>query len=239
MRDLFLVHGWAANSGVWAPIADALTTRFRVHALDLPGCGRNAGPVAEFEAAVAALRSRLTPGAAVMAWSMGGLLSLGAVADAPEAVSEAYLVGAFPKFCRGPGWPGVDPGRLDALGAGLQTGCAATLRRFRALCLAPEAGRDALRRLEEDIDRGGGVGAGALHRGLDWLRHADLRAVLGRIAAPVTLVHGSDDRVVPVAMSEELCEALPAARLLVMAGAGHAPFRTRPAEFMECVFDVG
>src|SRR6266699_2967975 len=40
-RDLVLLHGWGLNLRVWDGLAGALTARFRVIAIDLPGHGRS------------------------------------------------------------------------------------------------------------------------------------------------------------------------------------------------------
>ncbi|HUO80396.1 MAG TPA: alpha/beta fold hydrolase, partial [Steroidobacteraceae bacterium] len=39
--DVALLHGWGLHGGVFGALAAALATRFRVHALDLPGHGRS------------------------------------------------------------------------------------------------------------------------------------------------------------------------------------------------------
>lgn len=44
---------------------------------------------------------------------------------------------------------------------------------------------------------------------------------LSRVTAPVVLVHGTDDRIVPIAHSRWLAEHLPTAQLWVREGAGH------------------
>ena len=39
MNDLVLLHGWAMNSAVWAPLLPLLEKRFQVTLLELPGHG--------------------------------------------------------------------------------------------------------------------------------------------------------------------------------------------------------
>lgn len=55
------------------------------------------------------------------------------------------------------------------------------------------------------------------------------------IVNPVLALHGECDRVSPVEVSERLVEALPAARLDVVAGAGHWIHVDRPDEFCSLV----
>jgi non-heme chloroperoxidase len=65
------------------------------------------------------------------------------------------------------------------------------------------------------------------------IRDFDVSANLHRITAPTLLVWGDQDAV-PVATrsaQEQLCEAIPNARLLIYAGAGHSPHWERPKRF--------
>lgn len=62
-----------------------------------------------------------------------------------------------------------------------------------------------------------------------------VRIDLARIACPVLLMHGAQDRVVPVAVSQRLAKALPNARLTVIGDAGHWIHVDQPAAFCEQV----
>lgn len=52
----------------------------------------------------------------------------------------------------------------------------------------------------------------------------------GKIASPALVIHGSDDRYVPVANAAALAEAIPDARLRILDGAGHLVFIERAKE---------
>ncbi len=239
MRDLFLVHGWGGNAAVWSPVVGSLADRFRVHPLDLPGCGgRREEAVGDFDAVADGLGARFTPGAVVLAWSMGGLLAMRAVRSAPAPVSALWLVGSFARLPECENWPGVKADQFAEMEAGLGSQAALVLRRFRGLCLAPEGNREGLRCLEDDIAGGGGVSDAALRNGLRWLRETDLRDSMAGLTTPVTLIHGAQDRVAPAALAPRMRQLLPDARLKTLPGAGHAPFRTRPREFLEMLDDV-
>jgi 2-hydroxymuconate-semialdehyde hydrolase len=58
---------------------------------------------------------------------------------------------------------------------------------------------------------------------------------LAHIRCPVLLLHGAQDRVAPVAVSQRLAEVLPNARLAVIEGAGHWIHVDQPAAFCEQV----
>jgi pimeloyl-ACP methyl ester carboxylesterase len=59
----------------------------------------------------------------------------------------------------------------------------------------------------------------------------ELRHVLPRIGMPTLVLHGEDDRLVPVEAGRYLAEHIPGALLHVFKGRGHVPFVTAPTEF--------
>lgn len=51
---------------------------------------------------------------------------------------------------------------------------------------------------------------------------------LGRIASPTLVLHGTEDRIVPVANARELASRIPGARLVLLEGAGHLYHSEQP-----------
>ena len=62
-----------------------------------------------------------------------------------------------------------------------------------------------------------------------WL--ADQRDRVAKIAVPTLVLVGDQDRITPPALSEALANAIPGARLQILAGAGHLTNVERPDEF--------
>ena len=77
--------------------------------------------------------------------------------------------------------------------------------------------------------------AGELDAGLELLSTLDLCAQVDKIAIPCRLLHGSDDRIVPLASAQMLQALLPAARLLILSGRGHAIPYTSPSEIAQAI----
>ena len=69
---------------------------------------------------------------------------------------------------------------------------------------------------------------------VEWDRY-DLRDRLRAIRVPTLIVHGREDRIVPVERGEELQRSLPESRLVVLEGCGHWPFVERRREFVSAV----
>jgi pimeloyl-ACP methyl ester carboxylesterase len=61
----------------------------------------------------------------------------------------------------------------------------------------------------------------------------DIAPVLGQVKTPTLVLHGSQDRRVPLATAHFLAERLPDARLYVFEGAGHLPIFTATVEFCD------
>jgi pimeloyl-ACP methyl ester carboxylesterase len=59
----------------------------------------------------------------------------------------------------------------------------------------------------------------------------DRRAELSRIAVPTLLIAAERDRAAPPRTMQRMAEAIPGARLAVLAGAGHMAHLERPAAF--------
>jgi pimeloyl-ACP methyl ester carboxylesterase len=80
---------------------------------------------------------------------------------------------------------------------------------------ASRIGEDLLRRLEFPVDPAGY----RAQLSAAWAHHTADR--LGHVSAPTLVLHGSEDRMVPVANGYLLAEAIPGAQLEVLEGAGH------------------
>jgi pimeloyl-[acyl-carrier protein] methyl ester esterase len=229
---LVLLHGWGLHGGVWGPFVEALSTRFAVHLVDLPGHGHSrdvqANPTAEDYARV--VLACCPQEAAWLGWSLGGLVALAAARLAPQTVRRLVLIGATPRFVQSPDWPhGMAPETLSEFGAGLEQDYRATLNRFLSLQLGSgDRERALLRALREVLFARGEPTVEALRAGLAILAQTDLRVTLTDIAVPALIVHGGRDRLVPVAAGEHLAAHLPAARCLRLDGEGHAPFLLQP-----------
>ena len=62
----------------------------------------------------------------------------------------------------------------------------------------------------------------------------DFRPEIRTIAAPTLIVHGARDGI-PVASSQELCELIPDAQLVVLPDVGHLPHVEAPVEFSQSI----
>lgn len=232
--DLVLLHGWALHGGMWGPWLDELAEVARLHLLDLPGHGRSGWPptVRDLAGLAAAILPRVPPGAAVLGWSLGGMVALELARRHPLHLRALVLVATTPRFLAGPDWDhGMQPDVLAEFADGLAQDYRRTVQNFLALqTRGDENATETLRQLRARLSSHGEPDPAALAAGLAILRDADLRAELARITLPTLVVAGEHDRLTPPAAGRELAVRLPAARFALVPRCGHAPFLSHPGQ---------
>jgi len=237
---LVLLHGWAMHGGLFAPLLAALAARRRVHVVDLPGHGRS-GPVTPFtiDATVDALDRAFPAGPplAVMGWSLGGVIALHWALAHPARIERLALVCTTPKFVADDAWPhAMAPATLARFADELSVAWKLTLQRFLSLQVqGSDEGRATLAALRHELFARGEPSPQVLAAALQALGSTDVRARVGEIAVPTLVIAGERDTLTPPQAAAWLAQALPAARLVRIAGAGHAPFLSHRDEVLDAL----
>lgn len=245
---LLLLHGWGMHGGMWQPLTQLLAQEFQVHSVDLPGHGYSVGrdssrdgadmwmnPDLRLDSIVEQLSSQFSQPVTLCGWSLGGIIAQRWARREPEKIKRLVLVASTPCFSARAGWGcGMPQEVLEQFAAELEKNFTATLRRFLALQLrGSERERELLQPLREQLFSRGKPDVNALRGGLDILRATDLRAALPEIAQPVLLIAGERDKLTPPRASRYMAQQLPAARLVEIEGAAHAPFLSHPKNVFE------
>lgn len=155
----------------------------------------------------------------------GGAAALALLADAPDRVSKAVLMG------------GAGTGGLPAAVPFYADPSRESMRRTLANLVADPRQHEALIDELTDLRLAQALrpGAETAFRAMFEPDH-DARAIdLTAIACPVLALHGELDRVAPAAVSARLADAIPRARVEVVPGAGHWIHVDRPDEFCHLV----
>jgi pimeloyl-ACP methyl ester carboxylesterase len=255
-----LVHGLGGSHLNWDLLAPLLTPHAHVLAVDLPGFGRSepGDRRAGVHANVAVLDrflDQVADGPVVLVGnSMGGMISIFETARSPERVRGMVLLDAAL-----PGPPrALDP-RVAAI-FGLyavpyvgerflwlrrvrQTPLTRVRNLFRLVGVDPDAlpasvidRSVALLEGRQDVvgmDRAFLAAARSLLLVLADPRQ--YRGAMSRITAPVLMLHGDRDRLVPVGAAREVAEQQPGWHYVELAGIGHVPQLEAPQRVADAV----
>lgn len=219
---LLAVGGWTGSGEVWLDLFGHLP-HWRCVALDHRGTGATTqrGPITVDAMAddLLAVADALQLGPCLLAAeSAGAAVALRAAQKAPGRFLGQVLVG--------PAWQRVEPGVQDGFIAQLRRDYPAALRAFIDNCL-PETPSTSLRRWAlQMLMRADVEDAVALLKARTLLPPDDM---LPRPDLPTLVLHGSQDRIVPVAASRQLAARLAQCELQELPGLGHIPIVTEPA----------
>ncbi|MHB1280655.1 MAG: alpha/beta fold hydrolase [Acidithiobacillus sp.] len=240
-RPLVLLHGWGMESRVFASWRSLLDAHFTCISYDLPGHGQTpcAPSGLAWSAGLEGLRQMLAQEASkplLLGWSLGGLLALGIALQHPELLVGLVLISSSPAFCQHPDWsPAIPAATLEEFAQRLRDDPQGTRHRFLALqVLNDPQGRRAL----EGLSAWPMPDQACLADGLGLLREVDLREQLTALPMPVHLLHGRQDRIVPIGAGEYLHERLTGSRFTLLEQAGHAPFLSQPQACTQALLET-
>jgi pimeloyl-ACP methyl ester carboxylesterase len=220
-ETLLLIHGANDHAGTWFAVAPALAKRFRVVIPDLAGHGESApasGPI-PISRIIEQLEAIDGDALTLVGNSLGGWMALLFALRNPGRVQRLVLE-ASGGLTRPLGVPLIARDRAEA---------EVILRAVHGpRYVAPEWVVEALLQRASDSP---------MLRLTELLEH-EVETRLGEIPVPATLVWGADDGVLPLAYAEELCGAIPGAKLKVIEAAAHIPHLQQPGRFLECLSSI-
>lgn len=258
---MVLVHGLSGTFRDWLLVARSLTRRHRVIAVDLLGFGetplhRASTIRANAELVATLVQQKLQAPAIWMGNSMGGLISAVAAAKHPETVGGAVLVDpsvplpSLRAVEREILWsfavtamPGLGEWVVPRWGA--RIGPEKLVRDVMERCcvdtgnlppwLMEEAVAFVRRRVtEHPWASRAHVGAARSLVALI-LRRRSFHKLMQRVRAPVLVVHGQGDRLVPISAARALVACRPDWMLEELEGVGHIPHLEAPRRFLQVV----
>lgn len=230
---IVLVHGFPLDGAMWSGVARALSSRFHVFKPDLPGRGNSEAPAPTSVEAHAdfleALLGQIEGPVGLAGFSFGGYIALALMKRRPENVRALALVDTRASA-------DDDAGRAkrdETIAAVRANGVAPLVESMPAKVLSPESmGRaDLVERVRRIISR---QKPETVEADLTAMRdRPDSNDFLREISVPTLVVVGERDLLTPAADSEAMAAAIPEARLVVVAGAGHLSPMERPKAVAE------
>lgn len=244
-EPIVLLHGLGASRRLWHRVAPLLAASGRrVLTPDLPGFGSSppAGPGFEFQAVTAALavalRRRTREPFDLLGHSLGGAVALQFATEYPELVRRLVL--AAPAGFTPRAWPVAsvagalaEPALAARRIAGGPLSVSATAR--RVLLWGAVAEPQHLARKDAQLVLSSSGAATRLGPALAEVLRTDLRPLLRRLEAPVGVIWGERDRVVPISTLGVIRAIRPEVVVETIPGAAHIPQLERPDEFVAAV----
>ncbi|BBB11424.1 alpha/beta fold hydrolase [Sphingopyxis sp. FD7] len=208
---IVLITGQLLTDAVWQPLLDAWPDRDVIVADN-----RRDDTIAGF---AQRLLDTAPPRFILVAHAMGGFVAFEVMRRAPERVAKLALISTLAS-ADGPAQTARRQGYIDLV----QSGRFDQVVEERIPMLFPEAKRGDERLLAIAREMAADTGADtflAQQRAI--MARIDSRPRLHEIAVPTLLIRGEQDGITSRAHHEEMLEAIPGARLEVIAGTGHLP----------------
>ena len=249
---LLMLHGGGTDSALlsWGSAIGPLSQHNQVYAPDWPGYGESQRPNVRYSLAYyIKFLEDLMPAlnlerANLVGVSMGGGVALGFTLDSPRMVDKLVLVDSYGLASTAPSHrlsylfiktPLINELTWMVLGRSRVAAKAALQNIFHN----PDAVSEAL--VDEVVAelRKPGAGKSFISFQKNEVGWRGLRTVftdrLDEITAPTLIIHGAEDRLVPLEAARQAHRRIPNSQLHVMEGCGHWPQREQPETFNRIV----
>ncbi len=247
-RPVILIHGFLYNTIMWNKNIDELAKKFKVYAIDLWGWGysqrldANAYSFDLYSRQVIAFMDAMKiPRASLVGQSMGGGISVYTAAHNPDRIDRLILVApavipyGLPLDARIFKLPFVGEFMLSIPGDSLLTDNLKNIFFYDKTRVTDEYATEVLRPIHIK-----GTHAGALYMHRYMLvtpvveKEAKMLAAMGK---PILIIHGREDRAVPLDRSEELARMWKTSKLVIFDKAGHCPHDEHAERFNRLALD--
>jgi pimeloyl-ACP methyl ester carboxylesterase len=230
---LLLLHGIGSNSRSFRHQLSGLCDGFDVIAWDAPGYGRSDDPPTGCgldyfaDQAVGLLDHLKLSHAAVLGVSLGGVIAQLVYHRHPSRVGSLILVDTTPG-----GGAAPEPERSERVRqrlVAIESLGPRGMAEQRAPQLVSELAPPSLVAELTDImaeARPAGYSTAAIALGA-----TDLTSKLADIRVPTLVIHGEQDKVVPLATARQLAASIPTAALVILPNAGHVSNQEQPEAF--------
>ncbi len=237
-RALVLIHGYPLSSGLFREQLAGLQNQFQVIALDLRGFGHSTTPGARssieiYARDVLALMDYLHLDHAIVGGhSMGGITALAMEAEAPERIDGLILIDTTAR-------PAQVFERKLWLGYAQQAyklGVASFVPSVVPEMLTGVTRRDnpALGDYLAGLIEMASV-PGAIGGGIALAQRPDQRGLLPKIKVPTLILVGLEDTITPVALSQEMDQAIPNSELVIIDGSSHGAIIEKAEQANEAI----
>ena len=227
---IVFLHGVGSDKSVWRPQLDQFSSMHRTVAFDYPGYGdSDPGPEGtsrdDYASAILSAMDGLgIERAHICGLSLGGVVAIAMHHAAPRRCASLILADSFAVHPEG----GAIYDRSVAASGDLRA-----MAEARVDVLLAQPADPAVRR--EVIETMAKIGPAAYRIGAEAVWLADQRDRAARIDVPTLVLCGSEDKVTPPSLSDELTRLIPGARMQVIRRASHIANLEKPEAFNRAV----
>ena len=244
---LLLLHGLLGGSFCWRLNLDALSRRYTIFAVDLPGLGASDAPrhldcsmSAQAQRILSLLEQLKLESVDVVGSSWGGAIAMFIAAQSRRVRSLVLAAPVNPWSDFGMGRIRFLKGRFGGVLLRMAWPVSRPLHRIAVVRMYGDPQRIPAGTIEGYSSLA--MRPGKVHSVLSTLRSWEddvnaLSRAIPRITVPSLLIWGTHDGAVDLRSAEQLRRALPACDLKLIEGAGHLPFEETPDEFNRLVLD--
>lgn len=239
---ILFAHGLFADHTIFTEQVNRLSQHFRCILIDMPGHGQSGyDPEGWTLDAISQdfalmIQARSLGEVIFIGQSQGGMVGIRLAARYPECVSRLILIGTsaraeYPE--RLTEWQT----RREILSEGNARDREEVLRAMQAQIYGEQALLTQADFLSKERGKLLALPPVGLALAIDAavFTRGDIRALLPSVAIPALILCGEEDRATPVALSQEIAEAMPFATLVLIAGAGHHPVVDAAREVTEAI----
>ena len=238
---IMLVHGWAANGGFFADLANRLSAHHRVLSLTLrghPGSDAGALPltietladdIVDFADALG-LKSF-----SALGWSMGAMALWAAAPVLGARLTSLVVEDMGPCIVNDPTWAhgvaGYSADDVDATLDEISADWPGYVARFAPRMFAPaarDAHPDLIAWATAEMQKADGTAMASYWRSMV---SQDFRAAFTRVPQRMLVIRGAESQVYPDGATAHIARAAPNAERIVIEGAGHVPHLEAPDQF--------
>ena len=237
-RDLVILHSLLADRTAFDPVLPALTAKFRVTLINLPGFhGSQPLPLALMDGYIAAIEDGFEEfgignDSVLIGNGFGGTVALAFALAHPERIAKLVLSDAAACFPpQGREAFAVMAQKVAEAGLGAVAEIAAKRVHSPAYLQAhPEA-------IEQRKQVLLGINSKAFQAACKILQETDLTPLLHHLRVPTLVVCGELDQATPPALNKQIVEKVAAAKYFQLPGCGHCPPLEQPEQFIAAIKD--
>jgi pimeloyl-[acyl-carrier protein] methyl ester esterase len=221
-KSIVFLPGWGFKPSIWTSVADHLTD-FAPHLLDLPKL---------LDGSMTSTLIKSCPdNAALVGWSLGGLIATLLYLDYPEHFTHLILISSTPKFTQADDWIGISEAQAKKQLSAAEKNILNYQQQFLSLACHPNQSPELTHELAMHIQQ---TDSAQLIPYLRFLFDTDTRAAFTTISIPVLQIISDRDRIVTKEQSMQ-SERLLQHQINIIPEAGHMLLKTHPSNIAQSI----